>query len=281
MTRSTLTALCLSALTVTSTVGCADLTNEVSAMEELLVSSLSGAEDNMSGEAGARMADDGRGGGGAEGGPRDQAPPMFRQCDAEGTFIGFVDAYDTDESGLVDGAEVEDVQREHAGPKMGGPRAHFLHLLRVVYDIDRSGEFEDGEMDVIFSDFTSRCEAIHAEVLAEYDADGDGELSDAEKEAARDGHIAEMEAERAEMDACRKSCERPGGAEGGGPPEGRERGGKGKGPGGEPPFGPLEQEFDADGDGSLSDTELDTLRSEMRARIASGERPHPECDAAE
>jgi len=281
MTRSTLAALCLSAFTF----GCADLTDEVSAMEELLVSSLSGAEDNMSGETGARMADDGSGGadgGGAEGGDRAKAPPMFRECDAEGTFVGLVDAYDADESGMVDGEEVEDVEREHAGPKKGGPRQHFLHLLRVVYDTDRSGEFEDAEMDVIFSDFTERCENIHAAVLAEYDADGDGELSESEKEAARDGHIAQMEAERAEMEACRETCERPEGSEGGRPEGGdRGEGGEGMGPGGEPPFGPLEQEFDADGDGALSEAELETLRSEMRARIASGERPHPECDAAE
>ncbi len=276
MTRSPLAALCISALTI----GCADLTNEVSAMEELLVSSLSGAEDNMSGETGARMSDDGRGAA-ADSGPRDQAPPMFRECDAEGTFIGFVNAYDTDESGLVDGAEVDEVQRDHAGPKMGGPRAHFLHLLRVVYDTDRSGEFEDGEMEVLFDDFTARCEAIHARVLAEYDVDEDGELSDSEKDAARAGHIAQMESERAEMEACREVCERPEGAAGGGPPERGERGGDGKGPGGEPPFGPLEQEFDADGSGDLSEMERSTLRYEMRERIASGERPHPECDSAE
>jgi hypothetical protein len=285
MTRKTLAALCLSA----STFGCADLSDEMSAMDELLVSSLSGAEDSMSAETGSRMADDGRTLDETSGEPdrsvdgpdRSKAPPMFRMCDAEGTFVGLVDAYDSDESGLVDGPEVGDVEREHAGPKKG-PRRHFLHMLRVVYDTDRSGEFEDGELDLIFTDFTERCEAIHAEVLTQYDVDGDGELSESERDAARAGHMAQMEDEREKMDACREGMERPErpeGAEGGRPPKGA--GGGEEGPGGQPPFGPLEQEFDVDGDGALSEAELDSLRTEMRARIASGERPHPECDAAE
>ena len=271
-------ALCLSA----ATVGCVILSDERAAMDELLVSSLSGAEDSMSGETGARMMDDGSTMDEASGGPdgggggtdRSKAPPMFRVCDAEGSFIGLVEAYDADESGMVDGPEVDDVEREHAGRKKG-PRRHFLHMLRVVYDTDRSGEFEAGELDLIFTDFTARCEAIHAEVLFQYDADGDGELSDSERDAARDGHMAQMQTEREEMKDC---LERPEGAEGGRPPEGA---GEGMGPDGEPPFGPLEQEFDADGDGALSEAELATLRAEMRVRIASGERPHPECDAAE
>lgn len=274
MTRSTLAALCLSAFTF----GCADLTDEVSAMEELLVSSISGAEDGMSGESGARMSDDGSGSDVSEGGDRSKAPPMFRTCDAEGTFIGMFDAYDADASGTLEGGETDDVMREHAGSGGGeerakqgpphGPRHHFLHLLRVVYDTDRSGEFEQSELDVIFADFTERCEAIHAEVLAEYDADGDGTLSEDEKAAARDGHIAQKDADRDEMEACRDEMggERP--EEMGARPEE-----------GEPPFGPLEQEFDADGDGALSAAELETLRIEMRARIVSGDKPHPECDA--
>jgi len=269
MSRSTLAALCLSAFTF----GCADLTDEVSAMEELLVSSISGAEDAMSAESGARMADDGSRSDVSEGGDRAKAPPMFRACDAEGTFTGMFEAYDADESGVLDGEEPSDVMREHAegeggpegkGPRRGGPREHFLHLLRVVYDTDLSREFEEGELDVIFEDFTARCEAIHAEVLAEYDVDGDGELSEEEREAARDGHMAQMEADRAEMESCRDEMARPEGER----PEP-----------GEVPFGPLEQEFDADGDGALSEAELETLRTEMRARIVSGDKPHPECDA--
>jgi hypothetical protein len=280
MTRTTLAALCLSAFTF----GCAEMTDELSAMDELLVSSISGAEDGMSGETGARMADDGSRPDVSEGGDRSAAPPMFRECDAQGTFIGMVDAYDTDRSGELDGEEPADVIAEHSdmgggsgpgaggggpegkGPGMGGPREHFLHLLRVVYDTDASRSFEDAELEVIFDDFTARCEAIHAEVLAEYDADGDGELSESEQDTAREGHIAKMEAERAEVDACRDEM--------GPPPELGARPEEG-----EAPFGPLEQEFDADGDGALSASELETLRTEMRARIVSGEKPHPECGA--
>lgn len=273
MTRSTLVALSLSAFTF----GCADLSDDASAMEELLVSSISGAEDAMSGESGARMSDDGERPDVSAGGDRSAAPPMFRECDAEGTFIGMVDAYDTDASGRLDGDEPDDVLREHgggSGPEArgpqggpGGPRAHFLHLLRVVYDTDMSGSFEDAELATIFDDFTIRCEAIHAEVLAEYDADGDGALSEAEQDAARAGHLAQMEAERDTLEACRDEL---------GPPP--EAAGERPEPG-TAPFGPLEQEFDADADGALSEAELSELRAEMRTRITSGDRPHPECDA--
>ncbi|MBO85882.1 MAG: hypothetical protein CL927_11035 [Deltaproteobacteria bacterium] len=271
MNRNTLAALCLTSVTV----GCADLGADLGAIDELLMSSISGAEDALSGESGSRMADDGSRVDASRGGDRSAAPPMFRTCDAEGTFIGMVDAYDADASGQLDGDEPAEVMQEHAGQAgdsgergegRKGPRQHFMHLLRVVYDTDRSGAFEDAEMGIIFEDFTARCESIHAEVLAAYDVDGDGALSESEQQAAREGHIAQMEADRQAVRACRD-------AQGGPPAE------QGRPEAGEAPFGPLEQEFDGDGDGALSEAELETLRTELRARIASGEKPHPECDA--
>ena len=90
-----------------------------------------------------------------------------------------------------------------------------------------------------------------------------------------------MEAEREAMDACRESCEGGGPLEAGGGPPDRAEGERGEGPpmgeDGAPPWGPLEEEFDADGDGALSDDELATLRAEMRERIRSADRPHPDC----
>ncbi len=284
MTRTALITLGLSVFTF----GCADLKDELSATEQLLLSAVSGAEDSMSGETGARMEDDGSGAGGPQGGDRAAAPPMFRMCDAEGTFQGYVEAYDTDESGLVDGEETEDVMREHAGraegPREGDPREHFLHLLRVVYDVDQSREFEEGEMAQIFDDFTVRCEVIQEQLLAEYDADGDGALSEAEQDAARVGQEEKLRAEREEVEACRDEMGPPPEARGeGGPGEGGEggegRGEGGPGAGGAPPFGPLEMEFDADEDGALSEGELATLRDTLRDRIRSGAAPHPECAA--
>ncbi len=242
--------------------GCG-LQTDLSAVDELLVSSLSGEEDSVSGESGARMSETG-----GEGEDRTAPPPMFRECDAQGTFVGFVDAYDEDRSGELEDMEAQDAMAEHGGPR-GGPRAHFLHLLRVVYDADISRQFEDAELESIFEDFTARCSAIHEDVVAEYDADGDGALSDAEQSAAREGHMAEAESQREAMDACRPE---------GPPPEGE---GARRGPPeeGEVPFGPLEEEFDADGSGDLSTAELTTLRETLRDRIRSGDRPQPACDA--
>lgn len=250
-------AICLSAFAL----GCG-VELDSNAMDELLVSALSGEEDSVSGESGARMAaGDDSGSGGR--GDRSAPPPMFRECDAEGSFVGFVDAYDEDRSGELEDLEAADVQAEHAGPR-GGPREQFLHLLRVVYDSDMSRDFEDAELELIFEDFTARCEAIHTEVLAEHDTDDDGVLSESEQEQAREAHHARVEAERAEMEACRpeRGAERP------------ERPAEG-----EVPFGPLEAEFDADGSGDLADDELATLRETLRERLRSGARPQPECEA--
>lgn len=229
------------------------------AVDELLVSALSGEEDSVSGESGARMAASDE----TAAGDRRAPPPLFRECDAEGSFVGFMDAYDEDRSGELEELEAAEVQAEHAGPR-GGPREHFLHLLRVVYDSDISGDFEDAELEMIFEDFTVRCEAIHTEILAEHDSDGDGTLSEAEQELAREAHHARVEAERAEQEACRpeRSGERP------------ERPAEG-----EVPFGPLEAEFDADGSGDLTDDELATLRETLRERLRTGARPQPECEA--
>jgi Ca2+-binding EF-hand superfamily protein len=255
--------------------GCAAL-DEVGSIDELLLSAVSGEEDTLGASAsGARRAAD-------EGAAAEPTapPPMFRTCDAEGELAGLLEVYDEDASGALEGEEAERVEAEHGGHR-GGPREGLLHMLRVVYDIDQSGVFEEGELDVILDDFTARCAAIHAELLVRFDADGDGELSEEEQEVARSTHADEIAAEREEGLACLAEGERPEGPPPGEGEGGRPDGGRGAGerPEGPPPFGPLEAEFDADGDGALSDAERATLRETLRARVRAGERPAPACAA--
>ena len=264
--------------------GC-NIESGLTALDELLVTSLSGEEDSANAAAGRAEGEEqgeqqggGPGGEGADQGDRSGPPPMFRDCNAGQTYEGYVDAYDEDGSGDIDSAEGQEIVREHAGPK-GGSREHFLHMLQLVYDVDADQQLNAEERDAAFSDFTERCEAIHEEVLATYDADGDGVLSETEQEAAREGHLAEVEAEREQTAACEQTCSRDREAErqGARGAEGEESGAAGPAEAGAP-WGPLEMEFDADENGELSESELATLRETMRERIRSGERPQRVCE---
>ncbi len=259
----------------------------LSADEQLILSAISGEEDYLTG----RQTLEERPEGAAPEEAPTSAPPMFRECDAEGEYVGLFSAYDLDESGELRGEESETVQAEHGGGP-GGPRDHLMRLLGLVYDSDGEMGFSEAEKATLLSDFSARCEAIHAQILADFDADGDGTLSEAEEAEARAAHEAEMEAQREAMESCRPLGEGEGAREGGeGRPAAGERGegpppeGEGaRGEGGEPPAGPppakgpLGEEFDADGDGLFSEAELATLRETIRARISSGAHPEPACE---
>ena len=281
----------LAALSTTAACGSDTL---LTAQDELLVSAISGQEDYL----GGAETISGGGGDSTDGvseeeraeGDRRGPPPMFRECDAAGTYTGLFSAYDEDADGELGAPEQDAVMDEHAGPEQG-PRGQLLGMLRVVYDIDVDGQFSEAERATLLDDFTARCQAIHDQILIEFDADGDGDLSEAEQETARAAHQDRMEAARADMKACREAmgqdeCDR-GGREGGGegaergdgpPPEGAE-GERGDGP---PPIrGPLADEFDTDGDGELSEAEVAALRAEVRERIRSGEAPHGDCPVSD
>ncbi len=285
----------LSLLVALATTGCNSETG-LTALDELMVTSLSGAEDSANAEAGRAEAETGGGatGGGqtaGEGQDRSDPPPMFRDCDAQRTFEGYVEAYDEDASGEIDSAEGQEIVREHGGPA-GGPRDHFRHMLNLVYDLDADATLSESERAVAFEDFTARCEAIHAEVVATHDTDGDGQLSPEEEEEARAAQAALVAAEREETAACEQTCSRGGGeasaarrgegeGEGPGGPGGEGGGAPAEGSGAAPddggPWGPLEMEFDADESGALDADELATLREVMRERIRSGARPQQVC----
>lgn len=213
---------------------------EANAEDSLTSAAISGQEEEL--------ASSGMGRGNGPG-----LDPM-RGCDARADHEALWARADIDGSGKLDNDEQDETVREH-----GRPPRHF-HMLRWVYDTDDSGELDDAERAVLLEDHTARCDALQARLLAEFDADGNGTLDDAELEAAE----AAREAARAEGGG------RPEGV--GGRPEGA--GGRGAGRpmvGSAPP--PVVDEFDADGNGTLSDEEKATARATLRERIRSGERP--------
>lgn len=119
-------------------------------------------------------------------------------------------------------------------------------------------------------DGKDRRAAMRQRIMDEFDADGDGELSDDERAKARE----EMRSRRGNRqrgdrpDGDRMRRERP---------EGRRGEGRRGGPSGSPDPGKLFDRFDADGDGQLSRAEFMKLAEEMRPprppRGREGARP--------
>src|SRR5204862_292001 len=66
-----------------------------------------------------------------------------------------------------------------------GEPADRVALLLSLYDADESGALDASELGQLQSDVQARCEQREAAPLAQFDTDGDGQLSDAEREAAR------------------------------------------------------------------------------------------------
>lgn len=235
--------------------GCSAVSDALSAVEELALSATTGAEESLLGGTMSPAAI-----------PADERPDPFRECDASGAFEALFARYDADADGALDAPEEDEVHaaRDHRDAEQERRVGAQWALLLAVYDTDGDAILSDTEQSVLFDDFTVRCETVQALLTAEYDADGDGVLSEAEMDTAR----AEMEAEMAENPH-------------GPPPEGEAGDETGAGPHGPPPEGeppapgsvppPLLEEFDADGDGALSEDERVTMQAAMRERIRAGD----------
>lgn len=203
--------------------------------------------------------------------PEHEAPPPFAECDAFARFQELQASYDTDGDGALSATEEEAVlaARGDRGAEADRHLQGLWHMLGLVYDLDESRSLDDTERAALLDDMTVRCDTIQAQLLVEYDADGDGALSEAELATAAEEMQAAFE------EGHEATC--PGGEMGGERPEGDS--GRPEGAGEPPPFledgtravPPPFESFDADGDGVFSDAELATLRETVRAQIRSGE----------
>lgn len=229
----------MTSLLVLFAVGCTDYGLTAQAEDVLAVAATAGEEEFV----------DGRGALGS-----DAAQPLFRGCDANAAFADLFAAADTDGSGALEDSEARPVRR-------GPPPEHWA-VLALVYDADDSGDLSDAERQALLDDFTARCEVLTERVIAEFDADGDGALS-AEEQATAEAALADRHEE------CTGGGPPPGDA----PTDGERPPPPDAASGDVPP--PLLDAFDADGSGDLDTSELDTLRTTVRARIRSGEPPGP------
>jgi hypothetical protein len=243
--------------------GCATSPFSVNPEDALLISATTGAEEAL-----ARSTY-----GDTVGVSDPDRPGLFRICDAQGEFDGLFVRYDANADGALAGAEADEVDGRHPERSEVG---HRMHLLRLVYDLDRDGALSDAEKAMLFDDFTARCDALHARLLAEFDADKDGVLSEAEQAVAAAAVLAAQEAAEAERrDDMEGECpgmdsDHPEGDHPHGDHDGHHRG---------PPDGAADTDrvppplagFDVDGDGLWGDAELTAFREAMRAAIRNGD----------
>jgi hypothetical protein len=81
-----------------------------------------------------------------------------------------------------------------------GRRPHHRGHLAPIYDVDESRSLDDTEQAALVADLTAGCTARNAAVLADFDVDASGDLSQAEWDSARASLRAAHEAERASLD---------------------------------------------------------------------------------
>jgi|GEM_PF-1567998 len=292
MTRFALTLVPLALLAA----GCGDTSPDISASDELALTAVSGQEEDFAGAPTDFSSDDAPG-----------RPDLFRACDADGSFRGLQSQYDVDGDGELSDEEQQAVfeDRGERDSRRWRARAARWAVLNYVYDTNMDGELGKSEHGQLHADFDARCEVLHERLLAEFDADGDGELSEDEQAAAREAIEAEREARREGCNECQAAdgerpedldgrCEggdregmRPGMGEGerpaefeGARPVGRPMGGEGVDVT-ERVLTHLTTAWDVDGDGELSQVEHDALFEAISARISSGEPMRPRGEPAE
>jgi Ca2+-binding EF-hand superfamily protein len=158
--------------------------------------------------------------------------------------------FDTDGDGALSADERTAIAQEFGDP------VDRVALLLSLYDADDSGALDATELGQLQSDVQARCAQREAALLARFDTDGDGQLSDAEREAAGAALRARFgrrhPGARVEADAGTGN-----GVPGMSPRDRRER---------------ARTHFDADGDGALNREERRAFGEHMRGCVR-GEHP--------
>jgi hypothetical protein len=225
--------------------------SELSGEAELLLSTTSGEEESMvlnepSTESYGTP-------------PEVDQPSLFRECDSPAFFERLFAAYDANDSHHLEAGEEDDIRHARSGRHRVHHRMmhHRWHFLSWLYDADDDDQLSDDERTTMLDDHTERCTNIHAAILAEFDLDGDGQLSEAERGDAENAAMERHAEHRERMMAEHRQHMR-------GKPDREQRPDV-------PP--PVLDEFDEDGDGALSETEQSDARTELRERVRNGEPP--------
>lgn len=194
----------LSALVLSTAVGCAATTDSEGASEDTLdtasalASESTGAdpvEDAVASDADVTQASEEAGEAGFDA-PR----PVDLGCGIRKAFRARIhEHFDANGDGTLSRDERQNLKAAIDGhPRMKGElrklgiaaRRHVWKRIVWAYDVDGSGSLEQDERAALTSAVQARCEARKARVLAKWDADKDGQLDDGELEAAIDAFVA-------------------------------------------------------------------------------------------
>jgi hypothetical protein len=140
-----------------------------------------------------------------------------------------------------------------------GRRPHHRGHLAPLYDEDESHDLSEEEAAALAADVAAGCAARGATLLASWDADGSGALSQTEWDAARAALRAAHEAERADLDTD---------GDGRLSPAEREAAH-------EAAHDALIATWDLDDSGDLDETERAAMREDLQALVRAGERLPP------
>lgn len=132
-----------------------------------------------------------------------------------------------------------------------GRRPHHRGHLAPLYDADESRFLDDTERATLIADVGAGCAARTAGLLADFDTDVDGVLSQDEWDAARAAHRATRDAERASIDT--------------------DANGEVSDVEHEAARAALIATWDVDGSGDLDETERATMRTDLQALVRAGE----------
>jgi len=222
--------------------------------EEILISALSGEEEVFSDhDIAARGMQ-----------PSEDMPKMFRECDSKASFQEIFDRYDEDKSAEIEEEEKEKVcdGRKDRETKHQRRAEHMMKLLKFVYDLDNDKVLSETEKELLYEDFSERCEQLHQRLLEEFDTDGDGVLSGEEQEMAKEEARNRHEEGDRHVEREEKYGEER---------EGEEPENSGERPKHRKKLPPFAKDYDLDGDGELNESEKQAFRSDMREKIRSGE----------
>jgi Ca2+-binding EF-hand superfamily protein len=145
------------------------------------------------------------------------------------------------------------------GGHRGGPPAELIEK----FDVDGDGQLNQAEREAAHEQMKAQAQAKKAEFIAKFDSDGDGELNQAEREAAKAELGDEFKGRRGEGGRAGRPGDRGGmhGQHGFGGQHGF------RGQRGHHPLPPeLVAEYDADGDGTLNEAERGVAREQMKTK---------------
>jgi len=123
--------------------------------------------------------------------PTAEEPEVHNRCDLGAVRQRLISRYDTNNDGVIDDTEREQLQEDFGTRPPRGRfarivRRHKLKRLRFIYDADNSRHLDESEKATLREDLEIRCENRRAMILERFDENENGVLDPAERDAFKD-----------------------------------------------------------------------------------------------